>query len=62
MLLDLRDLADWSTVAQAMVLTTSRRVIRHGGQVVLLDPSVRLRHHDARLDLFGRIASGSSKS
>lgn len=61
-LLDLRHLADWSTIAQAMVLTTSRRVTRHGGQFVLLDASARLRHHDARLDLFGRIVSGSSKS
>ncbi len=54
---DLAGVTHWSLLAQAMVLTTSRELARHGRQLVLVAPSATLRDEGAPLNVFGRVST-----
>lgn len=55
--IDLSGVTSWSMVAQAMILSTSRIVSRHGSHLVLLGPSAALRRESKHLDVFGRVTT-----
>lgn len=53
--LDLGEVTRWSLLAQAMVLSSSRRLSTRGRELVLRNPSAELREQSRRLDVFGRV-------
>ena len=52
---DLAAVTHWSLLAQAMVLTTARRLSRRGAVLVLLSPAPALRDESRALSVFERV-------
>lgn len=52
---DLAAVTHWSLLAQAMVLTTGRRLSRRGAVLVLLSPAPALRAESRALSVFERV-------
>jgi len=56
-MLDVSRVDEWSLLAQAMVLSSARRMTARGGQLVLCGPSVRLHAQSAALRVFDRVTT-----
>ena len=54
-IVDLAAVTHWSLLAQAMVLTTARRLSRRGARLVLLSPGSALRDESRSLRVFERV-------
>jgi anti-anti-sigma regulatory factor len=54
---DLSAVNDWSTLAQAMLLSADRRPRSRGRHLVLVGPSAALRRSTYRIDVFGQITT-----
>lgn len=54
---DLGGVESWSLVAQAMVLSTARRLARRGGRLVLSGASQALRDASVRMNVFDQVAT-----
>lgn len=54
-IVDLAAVTHWSLLAQAMVLTTARRLSRRGACLVLLSPGSALRDESRSLRVFERV-------
>ncbi|MGH3359675.1 MAG: STAS domain-containing protein, partial [Nocardioidaceae bacterium] len=54
---DVSGVRSWSLLAQAMLLSTAKRLADNGGQLVLYRPTEALRHQSRQLGLFDRVST-----